>query len=223
MAVPLFIRYRSVRPLPVKLDYRRMLATTAGAASLAVTLAVMGFADVVIVKHFFDATQAGLYSAASLGGKILLYFVYFVPAILIPQATHRFMRGERTRETLWAGVVFIVAVLILGVFAYNVGGLVLLHVLVGHGFDSAASLLPGYATAMALLGLTNVLASYGIATHRLAFSWPLLVATLLTLVVLSLSHASLQIVLAELVGGNVIMAIVVAGALGWQGRRSLVA
>jgi O-antigen/teichoic acid export membrane protein len=220
MALPLAARYRSVRELPVHLDYRRILATTGGAASLATTMAVMGFADVVIVKHFFDATQAGLYSAASLGGKVLLYFVSFVPAILIPHATHRFALGQRTRETLWAGIVFIIVVSVLGVVAYRVGGLILLHVLVGRAFDGATSLLPGYATAMAFLALTSALASYGIATHRLAFSWPLLVATLLTLGVLTFSHASLQVVIAELVGGNVVMALVVAGALGWQGRAS---
>jgi O-antigen/teichoic acid export membrane protein len=223
MVLPLFLRYRKVGTLPVKLDYRRILETTGGAASLAVTMGLMGFADVVIVKHFFDAAQAGLYSAASLGGKILLYFVGFIPAILIPQATQRFTRGQRTRETLWAGILFIIMAAIFGVFAYHVAGLTVLHVLVGHAFDGAAPLLPAYATAMAFLAVTSALASYGIATHRLAFSVPLLIATLLTLGVLALSHASLQLVVAELAGGNAVMALAVAFALGWQRRASLTA
>jgi O-antigen/teichoic acid export membrane protein len=223
MAVPLVLRYRNVTSLPIRLDYRRILATTGGAAALMITMAMMGFADVVIVKHYFSATEAGLYAAASLGGKILFYFVGFVPAVLIPQVAHRFARGERTRETLWAGVAFIVLVSVLGVIGYDVGGTLLLHVLVGHEFDGATALLPGYGTAMALLAITNALASYGIATHRLAFAGPLLVATLATLAVVTLAHASLHQVIIEMVGGNAAMLLAVAAMLGWQGRAALAA
>jgi O-antigen/teichoic acid export membrane protein len=220
MAIPLALRYRGIRKLPIQLDYRRILATTGGAASLTLTMAVMGFADVVLVKHFFNATSAGLYSAASLSGKIMLYFVGFIPTVLIPQATHRFSRGERTRETLWAAILVIVVVSTCGVAAYHFGGILLLHVLMGRAFDAAAPFLPGYAAAMALLALTNALASYGIATHRLGFALPLLLATLAALGLITAAHASLQMVIADLIAGNALMAFVVAVALGWQGRRA---
>ena len=220
MAIPLIARYRGVQTVPIHLDYRRMLATTAGAASLTLTTAIMGFADVVIVKHFFDPTSAGLYSAASLGAKIMFYFVAFVPTVLIPQVTQRFAHGQRTRETLWVAVLFIVIIGAIGVAAYRFNGLLLLHVLVGRAFDGAAPFLPGYACAMALVALTNALASYGIATHRLGFAAPLLAATLLTLGAIAVVHPSLHFVIAELVGGNALMAFVVAVALAWQGRHA---
>ena len=72
IAVPIFKRYRAVQPLAVKLDWRRIFATTAGAAALTLATTAMGFADVLIVKHVFPADDAGLYSVASLSGKILL-------------------------------------------------------------------------------------------------------------------------------------------------------
>jgi O-antigen/teichoic acid export membrane protein len=219
MAIPLAVRYRSVRPLPIRLDYRRILATTGGAGSITLTVAIMGFADVVIVKHFFDVTSAGLYSAVSLGGKIMLYFVGFVPMVLIPQAAHRFARGERTRETLWAGLGFIAIASVVGIVAYRFFGLVLLHVLVGRAFDAAAPLLPGYAVAMALLALTQALSSYGIATHRLGFAPPLLIATLATLGAIAVEHPSLQAVIEELIAGNALMMVVVGVALARQARR----
>jgi O-antigen/teichoic acid export membrane protein len=222
MAIPLMARYRGVQTLPIHLDYRRMLATAGGAAALTLTMAVMGFADVVIVKHFFDPTSAGLYSAASLAGKIMLYFVAFVPTVLIPQATHRFAQGQRTRETLWAGVAFIVVVSAVGIAAYRFWGMLLLHLLVGRAFDAAAPFLPGYACAMALLALTNALASYGIATHRLRFATPLIVATMATLGSIAVFHPALSVVVAELVIGNAAMAFLVGAALAWQGRDSWV-
>lgn len=220
MAAPLVARYRNVVSLPVHLDWSRIWATAWGAASLAVTSGLIGYADVVLVKHFFPSHDAGLYSAASLGGKILMYFVGFVPAVLIPHATDRFARGERTRDTIWASLAFIVLAGIVGVIAYKFFGLYLLHALVGTAFDAALPLLVGYAAAMALLAATSALGSYGIATHRLAFAGPLLFGALLTLVAIGLRHASLGDVVVELVGGNALMFVTVAGAIAWQGWRS---
>jgi O-antigen/teichoic acid export membrane protein len=219
IAAPLIRRYLRIAPLPITLDWRRIFVTTSGGVVLTVTSMAMGFADVLLVKHFFPAEQAGLYSAASLCGKILLYFVGFIPTILIPQATHRHARGEQTRKILWATVIFILVVAVLGVSAYRIGGLLLLHVLTGHAFDAALPLLPTYAAAMAALALTNSLAAYGISTHRLAFVGPLLLATLGTLAVIAFVHPTLAAVVSELVIGNIVMALVVAVALALQGMR----
>ena len=68
-----------------------------------------------------------------------------------------------------------------GLFVFQYFGLDVLHALVGRAFDAAAPLLVTYGLAMVLLALTNALTSYGIATHRLAFTVPLLICTLGTL------------------------------------------
>jgi O-antigen/teichoic acid export membrane protein len=219
IAITLINKYRGIKPSAVLLDWRRIFATTTGAAVLTLTMAAMGFADVLVVKHAFSAEQAGLYSVASLCGKILLYFVGFVPAILIPQATHRHARGERTRKILLAAVLFIAIVAVVGVLAFHYGGLLVLHVLTGHAFDAALPLLPGYAAAMAALAMTNGLGSYGLSTHRLAFVVPLLLATIGTLITIGLVHPSLSAVVAELLIGNLVMVLAVAAPLAIQALR----
>jgi O-antigen/teichoic acid export membrane protein len=219
LALSLTNKYRGVKPAAVLLDWRRIFATTGGAAVLTLTMAAMGFADVLIVKHAFSAQQAGLYAVASLCGKILLYFVGFIPAILIPQATHRHARGERTRKILLAAVLFIALVAIAGVLAFHYGGLLVLHVLTGHAFDAALPLLPGYAAAMAALAMTTSLGSYGLSTHRLAFVLPLLFATIGTLIAIAFVHPTLGAVVNELLIGNLVMVVVVAASLAIQGLR----
>lgn len=220
MIFPVVARLRRVEAVPVALDGRRILQATWGAASLAVTTSIIGFADVVLVKHFFTPHETGLYSAASLGGKILLYFVGFIPAVLIPHATDRFSRGQRTRETIWAALGFILVASIAGIVGYHIFGIYLLHALVGREFDGALPLLAGYGAAMALLAATNVLGSYGIATHRLSFAAPLLISAVATLAWIALRHASLEVVVRELIIGNIAMLTVVAVALTWQGYRT---
>ena len=86
-------RYAGVEPHHVRYDWSRIVNAGAGAAAASISLALMGSADVVLVKHFFDPHAAGLYAAASLGGKMLLYLVGFIPTVLLPQAADRHARG----------------------------------------------------------------------------------------------------------------------------------
>ncbi|MBV8656138.1 MAG: oligosaccharide flippase family protein [Candidatus Eremiobacteraeota bacterium] len=220
IAIALVRRYRSVPAHSIHYDWKRIAISGLGAAAITITMTLVGNVDVVLVKHFFDASQAGLYSAASLGGKIMLYFVGFIPTILLPRVTDRHVRGEHTRQALFTALVLLLVISLCGIAAVKLFGLVLLHALVGSAFDAAHGLLVGYTIAMALLALILLLASYGIATHRLAFAAPLVAGTLATLSAMLFFHATLAQVVEVLVAGMAVTAAVVTLAIGWQGWRS---
>jgi O-antigen/teichoic acid export membrane protein len=219
-------RYAASPPHRVHYDWRRILNAGAGAAAATIAIALMGSADVVLVKHYFPEHAAGLYSAASLGGKMLLYLVGFVPTVLLPQAADRHARGARTRDVLAGSLTMLVAVALCGLFIFYFFGLDVLHALVGHAFDAAAPLLVKYGLAMVLLALTNSLTFYGIATHRLAFTVPLLICTLSTLAAIVTFHPTLASVVEIMVLGNFAAALAVTVSLLFQrnsgGRRSTV-
>lgn len=210
VGIVLFNRYRSAGDCEMHYDWRRIALSGLGSAAITVAGALMGSADVVLVKHFFDANQAGIYSAASLGGKVLLYFVGFVPTILLPQATERHVRGERTRYALAACIVVLVGIGVAGVIALKFFGIVLLHALVGHEFDAAEALLLPYGVAMVCLALSGMLGSYGIATHRIAFAVPLIFCIVGTLVSIALFHQTLVQVVTAVAVGNAVTVCAVA-------------
>ena len=224
LAARLRRRYAAAQPHRVRYDWRRILNAGAGAAAATVAVTLMGSADVVLVKHFFDAHAAGLYAAASLGGKILLYLVGFVPTVLLPQAADRHARGAQTREVLGGSLLMFALVALCGLFVFRFFGTDVLHALVGHAFDAASPLLVTYGLAMVMLALTNSLTYYGIATHRLAFTAPLFICTLGTLAAIVAFHRSLAMVVDIMVLGNFAAALAVALALVAQrhttGRRS---
>ncbi|HEY2553953.1 MAG TPA: hypothetical protein VGI15_01780 [Candidatus Cybelea sp.] len=219
-------RYVVSEPRTVRYDWHRILNAGAGAAAATIAIALMGSADVVLVKHYFAPHEAGLYAAASLGGKMLLYLVGFVPTVLLPQAADRHARGARTREVLAGSLTMLVTVALCGIFIFYFFGLDVLHALVGHAYDAAAPLLVKYGLAMVLLALTNSLTYYGIATHRLGFTLPLFVCTLGTLSAIIAIHPSLSAVVEIMVLGNFAAALAVTVALLLQrrsnGRRSTV-
>jgi O-antigen/teichoic acid export membrane protein len=226
LALRLRRRYSAVRAHDVRYDWRRIINAGAGAAAATIAVTLMGSADVVLVKHFFSEHQAGLYAAASLGGKMLLYLVGFIPTVLLPQAADRHARGAQTREVLTSSLLMFAAVALCGLFIFRYFGVDVLHALVGRAFDAAAPLLVAYGLAMVLLALTNALSYYGIATHRLAFTVPLLICTLGTLSAIAFIHPNLRTVVEILVVGNAVAALAVTASLSLQrntaGRRSTV-
>jgi O-antigen/teichoic acid export membrane protein len=203
IAMTLFARYRTVDDRTIRYDWRRIAVSGVGSAAITLAGALIGSADVILVKHFFDPNAAGIYAAASLAGKVLLYFVGFALAVCL-------------------GILFGISVL--GLIALKFFGIVLLHALVGHAFDGAEPLLLPYSVAMMFLALSSVLGSYGIATHRIAFALPLLVGVMGTLLSIVYAHASLEQVVRVVAAGNAITAVAVACGLGWQsllGSRSM--
>src|SRR5581483_6576525 len=209
-------RYATARPQSVRYDWRRILNAGAGAAAATIATALMGSADVVLVKHFFDSHAAGLYAAASLGGKTLLYLVGFVPTVLLPQAADRHARGAQTREVLVMSLLMFSTIALMGLFVFKFFGTIVLHALVGHAFDAASPLLVTYGLAMVLLALTNALTYYGIATHRLAFTVPLLTCTIGTLGAIATYHPTLASVVDIMAFGNAAAALAVAISLTAQ-------
>jgi len=217
----LVARYSSTPAQTVRYDWRRIALAGAGAAASTIATTIMSSGDVVLVKHFFTAPQAGIYGAAALGGKMLLYFVAFGPSVLLPQATDRHVRGQRTR---WVMLGLLALLIVLGLAAFvvmQIYGLAVLHLLVGHAFDAAAGLLGWYAAAMAFFAATSLLAAYGIATHRLAFAIPMLVCTLATMGAIMAHHPTLLAVVQVFVAGNAATALACGVAVAVQGWRSL--
>jgi O-antigen/teichoic acid export membrane protein len=220
IGIALAKRYRGVAGRTIRYDWKRIAYSMFASAAITLAAALIGSADVILVKHFFSSEQAGIYAAATLGGKVLLYFVGFVPTVLLPQATERHVRGERTRYALAASVGVLFGVAAVGLIGLRFFGPLLLHALVGHAFDSAIPLLLPYSIAMMFLALSGVLGSYGIATHRIAFAFPLIAGVLSTLAAILFAHATLIQVVHVLAVGNGITATAVAIAVIWQGLHS---
>ncbi len=213
------VRVPHVTAEPVRYDWRRIGIVIAGTAAMTVCTTLLANADVIVAKHAFDPSQAGVYAAASLVAKILLFGVGFIPLVLLPQASDRYARGERSSNVLWLalGAVAIAGAIALAIFRFFGG--VLLHMLVGGGYDAAMPLLVPYGVAMFLLSLVSVVCTYGIATHRLACGWAAVAGAIATTIVLVLYHPSSMALITTLTIGAAFTAVIAAVTLAIESTR----
>ena len=187
---------------PLRLDYRRLTRAIAAVAVSIVALQLVTFLDVVLVKHYFPARLAGMYSGVALTGKIMLFVVSFVPSILLPKASAAAARGENARPLILqaAGLTMLFCGVALALF-YSFPALAL-RAVAGIAYIPAAPYLFGYAGAMSLLALSGIVANYQIAMHRYFFVVPCTLACAAEDISILLFHQSITQVIILLVAFN---------------------
>lgn len=203
------------------IDLRRLLQTTAGVALATAFLTCLSFMDVLLVKHYFDARQAGLYASVNLTGKVLLFLVAFVPAIVLPKAAAKTqLRENATPLLLQASALTLLLTLpILAVFALVPGDVI--RVLAGAAFIPASPYVFKYDCAIALLAVLTLLVNYNIAIHRFAFLLPLGFLLIAEVTAIALYHRSLWDVVHVLLIGNALAVVACAGSVMRVGRTSV--
>jgi len=184
------------------LDFRRLFQTSGAIAATQLSLTVLGFVDVPLVKHFFQPHAAGIYSGAALVGRILLFVVGFVPTIVLPKATACAMRGESPRSILVQAFLLTIGVSALGLVIALLFPALVMRILGGADFRAAAGFIFQYGIAMTLLAATTIAATYKIGLHRFDYVPVLVAATLAEIIAINLFHHSLAQVIDILIACN---------------------
>lgn len=160
-------------------------AAVAGATVLLIGQTVVNTADLVISKARFDPATAGVYAAAALVGRALVFLSSSVVSSVFPVvARDGISAGERRRAILGA-VALTVAIGVVGTLGVALGGHLLIAVAFGEGYAGAEALLVPYALATALFALANLLASVEVARRRIAAAVVLSAGALAQTVVLA--------------------------------------
>lgn len=206
---------RVAAPQTVRIDWSRLAKTSLGISLSTLGIAALSSVDVILVKHYFSATDAGLYGAMALAGKTMIFVVGFLPQLILPKASARAASGSSALPVLLQGIAAAVALLGAGLLVLFFFPALALRILAGPAYLAAAPNLFAYATAMSLLGVIQIIANYLIGIHRYAFVIPLLAGTVAEIVLIGLRHDSLyQVVLTVFVVQVAILAVVAFLAVG---------
>ena len=203
----------------LSIDVKRLLRTISGVGAAIVVLTLLSFLDVVLVKHYFDARQAGLYAAVNLTGKVVLFIVSFLPMTLLPKAVAKVKQGESPIGLLLqsAAGTLVMSGAALALFAFMPAKVISL--LAGHAFAPAAPYVFRYDIAMTLLAGITLVVNYKIALHRFDFVYPLFAILVAEVIAIAIWHRGLFDVVNILLAGNTIALLAVMYRVNAPGSR----
>jgi O-antigen/teichoic acid export membrane protein len=153
--------------------------------------------DIILVKHFFAATEAGVYAAVALVGRVVYVLSWSVVSSMFP-----FSAGARSEERdarAVLGTALTLVIVISGLFTFAVWGAParVWHILLGSGFPlnqggSYRALLVLYAATTGIYSLGVVLMSYEISRKIGNVSWVQLGFSGAIIVGINLFHSTLH-------------------------------
>lgn len=203
--------------------YRRVWQFLALTAGYEASQILINYSDILMVKHYFNAESAGLYTSMALIGRMIYFMTWMVVMVLVPKVLQMRKDGEDYQQALikYFGVIAsFSAVLIVGAYVFA-DEIVL--VLFGKAYLPVSSLLWKYGLATMLFALANLLVYYFLSIDM---KLPVYIAIgfgILQVVLLSVYHSSLdQMVLVQIINMGALLGLMV-GHFVWSwtsaGRR----
>jgi len=178
--------------------------------------AVPANVDVIIAKHFFAAHTAGLYTAASVLGKIILFIPGAIVIAMFPKVSKMYAEKKDTGHLLNISLLY--TGLVSGVMAagYWFFPALVVKIPYGSAYVEVAPVVQLYGVAMLFFSLTIVLMRYSLAIHDIRYVYLFAFFTLLEIGLLTVFHASMMEMARIILMVNAVLFI---SSYGYVGRR----
>ena len=156
-------------------------------------LTVPGTIDVIAAQRFFPGQSAGLYTAVSVLGKILIFLPLGICAALFPKVSdgHTTTAQVDLDGLLWRALCYAGAIAGAGALLYGVAPELVLSLFFGPAYTDAAVLLQWYGVAIFAFVLAFVILNFELARDRTRFVYVFTIATIVEIGLLWTVHGSL--------------------------------
>lgn len=142
------------------------------------TQIIINNSDILLVKHYFDNHQAGLYSSLALIGRVVYFVAWMFVMLLLPKVIQLKKEGKNTQPILMKYVFYIAllsTVIVAGTYLFPE---TIVYLMFGDKYITIAPLLWKYAMATSIFAIANIFAYYFLSIDKY---FPVVVSAILGL------------------------------------------
>lgn len=147
--------------------------------------------DVVLVKHYFSAADAGYYSAASLLSKILFFVTGSIAMVMFPKVSELHIKKERTTGVLKNSLAYTVLLTAPAAFIYWSFPTFVVGMLFGREYAEATTIIGIFGVALMFFSLAYIIITYNMAVKNFRFLYVTAAILLLEILFLGMFHETL--------------------------------
>ena len=166
------LRYVIIQPFGVDLPKDHL--SFKGSISLLVSnlsFAMMIHLDLLLVNHYFDPHQAGIYAAAAVLGKAIIYLPTAFSIALFPLAAENEFRSQSSAHFFLNSMMLTACLCGAGAVLYYLFADYIMTLFYGQKYQAAAELLKLYGFAMLPMSLVMVAEHFFITKGRVIFGY----------------------------------------------------
>lgn len=176
--------------------------------------------DMVLVNYYFPAHEAGLYAAASILGKAVMYLPSGIALALFPMVSENHAREQSSAHLLFQAVGLTTVLCAAGAIFYFLFGEPIIGLLYGESYWGAGEVLKFFGFAIFPMSLVMVAEYFLIAKGRILFAYLFVIVAPLELVAIHFFHDSLQMVVAIMGISGLFLTFLGYGMLFLESRHS---
>lgn len=133
---------------------------------LSVAMTSMYSTDIILVKHFFNADEAGLYAALAKLGSIAFFAAAPVASVMFPHITRNYSQRKSYSKHFYFSCLLVLTISILVVLVYKIFPLFVINLLFGSQFIGGVKILWWFGVYMLLLGLAVLFTQFYFAIGK---------------------------------------------------------
>jgi len=130
------------------------------------TQIIINNSDILLVKHYFESYEAGLYASLALIGRIVYFIAWMFVMLLLPAVVELKKEGKETASVLFKYVGYIAVISIVIVFTCLAFPELIINILFGEQYIAMAPLLWKYAIATSMFAISNIFAYYYLSLDK---------------------------------------------------------
>ena len=130
------------------------------------TQIIINNSDILLVKHYFESYEAGLYASLALIGRIVYFIAWMFVMLLLPTVVQLKKEGKETASVLFKYVGYIAVIsmtIVLGCLSFPE---IIIKLLFGESYIAMAPLLWKYAIATSMFAISNIFAYYYLSLDK---------------------------------------------------------
>ena len=145
--------------------------------------------DIILVKHFFNSSSAGLYAGVSLIGKAIFYFTGPITMVMFPLLVKRHTKGENFNNLFYLTIVLVsISSIVITVFYFIFPRLIISLFLGGREYLNVSSYLGLFGIFITLFSILNVFVNFFLSLKKTFISFFVVSGALLQIFLILLIH-----------------------------------
>ncbi|NMH88735.1 oligosaccharide flippase family protein [Flavivirga algicola] len=130
------------------------------------TQIIINNSDILLVKHYFEPYEAGLYASLALIGRIVYFIAWMFVMLLLPTVVQLKKEGKETASILFKYIGYIATISITIVLVCLSFPETIIKLLFGQSYIAMAPLLWKYAIATSMFAISNIFAYYYLSLDK---------------------------------------------------------
>lgn len=155
-------------------------------------------ADILLVRLFFSSYETGIYSAAAIFGKAIIYFPAAISLVIFPLVAENTATGGTSGRLLLKSLFLNTVLSGLGAFFLLLFSEFIVLVSLGDSYMNAIPIIGIYGFAFIPLSMINIFFTYFLAKQKYICILPIGIAVLIEIIGTYLFHASLMQILVNI-------------------------